>query len=105
MWHDIDTWRSITLGFGWAGQTMFVLLYMTFPWWKNFLGRALFYKALMLGLLMGCVFFARMLGLRNLDWAFVALYGLLGVGTWWQFFAFLSVKRRGHSLTEETDHD
>lgn len=104
MWDDIQTWRSISLGFGAVGQLLFVLLYMTFPWWKNFLGRALFYKAVMLSALTMFVFVARTLGWKHYDWAFVVLYTLLGVGIWWQFFAFLRIKRAGTSLTSETDH-
>ena len=39
---SLEGWRILTISMAAVGQTLFVLLYMTFPWYKTFLGRALF---------------------------------------------------------------
>lgn len=94
MIHDIDTWRTIALGFAALGQTAFALLYMTFPWWRTFLGRALFYKALMLSILLDVIWLGRTFDFGWNDKVFVPLYGLLALGVWAQFLAFLKVKKQ-----------
>jgi len=33
-----------------AGQTVFLVVYGTRPWWKHYVGKALFFKSLALGL-------------------------------------------------------
>lgn len=97
---DFETWRTITIVSAAVGQGLFVVLYLTFPWWKGFLGRALFFKALALGLLANTVAVARVYALPNEDAIITSLYGLVSVGIWAQFFAFLSVRmqRRAPSL-------
>jgi len=97
MWQDLDFWRGVTLGSAALGQTCFVVLYMTFPWWRSFLGRALFYKATILAVLADLAFSARVFGFKNMDVVFVVVYGLLASGIWFQFFAFLRVKRAGRA--------
>ena len=95
MYHDLDFWRTVAIGFAGIGQTLFVLLYATFPWWRTFLGRALFYKAVTLMILTDFILAARLFEFGNLDVWFVVIYGLLGIGIWAQALAFLSVKRNG----------
>jgi len=93
----LETWRSIAL-YGIAiGQTLFVLLYLTFPWYKSFLGRALFYKAFILAVLLDLALFAR-LNPTMFDWdaIFTVLYFLLGIGIWYQFSAFLRIRIAAH---------
>lgn len=90
-----DTWRTLTLGGVATGQIAFCLLYATFPWYKSFLGRALFFKALVLALITGTYLLTRLLGWTNINETFIILYGLLAVGVWVQFFAFLKVRREG----------
>lgn len=92
---DIDLWRTLALFVVAVGQTCFVLLYTTFPWYKSFVGRALFYKALMLALITDTFIVVRFFGFENTDVLFLSLYSMLGIGVWWQFFAFLSVRRAG----------
>lgn len=92
---DVDMWRTLTLGLAALGQVAFATLYMTFPWWKTFLGRALFYKAVMLAVLVTMGWTSRTFGFGRTDLVFVPLYGLLAIGIWWQFIAFLRVKREG----------
>lgn len=97
MHNDIDTWRTVTLASMAFGQTAFVILYLTFPWWRTFLGRALFYKALTLAILLDFGFAARYYDFIRSDKLFVVLYILLAGGIWWQFFAFLHVKQSGRA--------
>lgn len=101
MWHDIDTWRTALLGLAALGQTTFVVLYLTFPWWGTFFGRALFYKALTLAIFLDVVWVARTFGYRP-DELYVTLYGFLAVGIWWQVWAFLNSKRKGVRAGEDT---
>lgn len=101
MIHDLDFWRSIALGSVALGQTLFVALYLTFPWWKTFLGRALFYKALILMILADFAFLARVFDFAGEDVLFVILYGLLATGVWFQFAAFLVVKRNARGVVPE----
>lgn len=95
MWqhlYDPEFWRTVWISGAALGQTLFVALYVSFPWWANFLGRALFFKALVLGVVLD----VGVLGLL-FDWpyeneTFVALYGAMATGIWVQFFAFLRVR-------------
>jgi len=92
---DADFWRTAMLAGVALGQTLFVILYSTFPWYKTFLGRALYYKALTLALITDVFIASRIWDFGALDVVFVALYFLLGIGVWWQLFAFLRVKHHG----------
>lgn len=87
-------WRTHAITAAAVGQTIFVLLYALWPWYKNFLGRSLFFKSLALMLLLdlGVTF-------RNIDWVyedlvFTILYTTFAVGVWVQVIAFLRVKYR-----------
>ena len=94
--HDLDFWRTVALAFAAAGQTVFVLLYLFgFPWWKTFLGRALFGKALVLASVMDFFIIGRWLGFGTNDAAYLTLYTLLGVAVWSQTGAFLRVRLAG----------
>lgn len=99
---DILGWFTTIAIVASTGQTLFVLLYLTFPWHETFLGRALFIKALTLGLLLN----ASLIGLKW-DWPhedvwIVSLYGLTAVGIWGQFTAFL-VQRFGSKDQTSTE--
>ena len=76
----LDFWRSVTITVTAVGQTLFVLLYTTFPWWRTFLGRALFYEALAFALLVDTAVAVRVWDLWNEDVIIVALYGLVATG-------------------------
>lgn len=104
VWTDIETWRTVFLFLAALGQTCFVVLYMTFPWWASFFGRALFYKALILGIFLDAIWLSRTFGFNNVDELYVVLYGLLTLGIWWQFLAFIRTKRRGITAGED-QHD
>lgn len=99
---DIELWKGITVVSAAVGQTLFVLLYMTFPWYRTFLGRALFIKA---------VTFATMIDVAVAgmiwDWdheraMLITMYGLTAFGIWAQLTAF-SVVRFGLKDTDSTE--
>lgn len=92
MWHDLDFWRTVTIVAAAAGQTTFVLFYLTFPWWKHFLGRALFGKAVTLMVLVDFAALSRLFEFNGIDVVFVCLYGLLAAGIWVQTLAFMRAK-------------
>lgn len=93
---DIELWRTINIAGAALGQTLFVALYMTFPWWRAFLGRALFFKAVAFALLVDVAVAGRIWDWPNEDATFVVLYGIVGVGIWCQLFAFAKVKWDAH---------
>lgn len=98
---DIEVWRTVAIGAMAVGQTLFASLYLTFPWWRTFLGRSLFVKALVFALLLDVLFFARMW-----DWGYeletlLTLYILLAVAIWGQLFAYVRVRRESQESREE----
>lgn len=92
---DIEFWRSGGLLASALGQTVFALLYLTFPWWKTFLGKALFFKAASFAVVMNVLLLGRTIDWPHEDATFVALYWVLAFGIWVQAFAFLRTRRRG----------
>lgn len=89
---NIDFWRTAALGSVALGQSAFVVLYFTFPWWKSFLGRGLFFKAIALAVLVDTYMLFRIFQFAYADIVFTTLYWVLACGVWFQFFAFLRVK-------------
>lgn len=98
---DIEMWRTAAIGAMAVGQTLFAALYLTFPWWKTFLGRSLFVKAFVFALMLDVLFFARMR-----DWEYelemlLTLYILLAVGIWGQLFAYIRVRMENQKSRTE----
>lgn len=91
--NDLEHWRTFFLVLSGLGATLFVLLYLTFPWRKNFLGRALFFKALILAIFLDCAAVSRLLGGGGINLFWITLYALFAVALWWQLIAFIRVKR------------
>lgn len=91
--YSIDFWRTVTITGAALGQTLFVVLYLTFPWWKTFLGRALFLKAVTFCVLLDVAVAGRVWDWPGEDATFVCLYGAVALGVWAQFAAFLRTKR------------
>lgn len=89
---DIDLWRTGGLGLAVLGQLGFISLYVTFPWWKTVLGKALFFKAVAIGCLCSVAFLSRLGFLAYESEIFTAMYWLLAVGIWLQFLAFMRTK-------------
>lgn len=102
--------RTLALTVVALGQTLFVILYLTFPWYRTFLGKALFFKAAILATLVDLGLVARTFP-DLLDWSevFIGLYFLLGFGVWFQLLAFLRVridaKRKDKRPFVEGRHD
>lgn len=99
---DILWWYTAIAIIASVGQTLFVLLYMTFPWFETFLGKALFIKALTLALLLDVALAGVLLDWPHEEIWIVALYGLTAFGIWAQFVAF-SVHRFGRSDQDSTE--
>lgn len=91
---NLDFWRTAGLALAAVGQTAFVLLYLTFPWWRQFLGRALFFKAAALALLTDVAIAGRIYDWPREEETFIVLYWVLALGIWAQFFAFLVIRLR-----------
>lgn len=91
---NLDFWRSSGLLSAALGQTAFVILYLFWPWWETFFGRALFFKAVALAVLADVAIMGRIFDWVGEDVTFVILYWTLTLGIWGQFFAFLHVRRK-----------
>lgn len=99
---DLETWYAIVVVVSAVGQTLFVLLYATFPWYQTFLGRALFIKALTLMLMLDVVFSRVVWDVPRSDTFVVVLFGLTAFGIWAQFIAF-AIHRFGGGDQGSTD--
>ena len=93
---DILWWYTAIALVAAVGQTLFVLLYMTFPWYETFLGKALFAKALTLALLLDVALIRAIFEWDRDGVWIVSLYGLAALGIWAQFLAFLVQRFGGH---------
>lgn len=85
------------------GQTLFVLFYATMPWWRSFLGRSLFFKAVVLAVLLDSVIWA---WVTDHEWTgdvLAILYVVLAIGIWSQAIAFWTVRRQAFRERENVD--
>lgn len=89
MMTSLDLWRTVTIGTAAVGQTLFVAFYVTLPWWRTFLGRALFTFATLFALLVDVAVCGRVWDWPGEDACIVALYGLVALGVWGQLIAFI----------------
>lgn len=89
---SVDQWANVMLVLCALGQTLFVLLYLTFPWWRSFLGRALFYGTATFALLIDTAVLSKMVDWPHKDLTRLGIFTLLAFGIWWQFFAFLRTR-------------
>lgn len=92
---DLDAWRTITITTAAVGQTLFTLLYLMMPWWRSFLGRALFFKAVTFMVLVDMAMLSQVWEFGNRDAVFVWLYAFLALGIWAQTLAFVIVRLKG----------
>lgn len=93
--NDLNTWRTVIASISAVAQTAFVLLYLTWPWWRTFLGRALFYNAATLAITFDLITYARLTNRGRDDLLFAIVYGVLATGIVAQLVAFTIVKHRG----------
>lgn len=89
---DMESLRTTAVINAAIGQTIFVLLYATSPWWKTFLGHSLFFKSLSLGMLFNAAVASRLYDWGWEDETFVVIYFAVGAGIWLQLAAFLRVR-------------
>lgn len=85
---SLETWYAIIVVSSCLGQTLFVVLYATFPWYRTFLGRALFIKALTLMIMLDVVFARVVWEVPRSEVVVVTAFGLTALGIWAQFVAF-----------------
>lgn len=90
---DFYDFRGIPLAAAAIGQTLFVLFYLTFPWWRSFLGRALFFKASAFAALLNTIVVGYLWDWRHEQTAYFVLYVVLAVGVWAQVVAFIATRR------------
>lgn len=88
---SIEDWRASILTFAAFGQVVFSSLYLTFPWWRSFLGRALFFKAITLTVLMVGLAYSRWAGIDTNRSPFGIFFLLVGIGIWMQNAAFIRI--------------
>ena len=96
---NLNLLETSVLGVAAVGQLLFLLLYGTFPWWRSFLGRALFVKALTVAILLSVWEAGRFFDWTHEEGTFALLGALVCVGIWGQVFAFLGVM-----LTQNRDN-
>lgn len=92
MW-DIDTWRTAAIASAAVGQTLFVAFYCTLTWWRTFLGKALFSKALVFAVLLDIAVVGRVTDWPHEQGTIVACYMLVSAGIWLQLAAFIRQAR------------
>lgn len=95
MLNDLNFWRTVAIITAGVGQTSFILLYLTFPWYKSFLGRSLFGKSLALTVIMDFAALSRIFDFGGSDMVFTIMYSGLALGVWWQFSSFVRVALDG----------
>ena len=99
---DLETWYMGIVVVAAVGQTLFTLLYATFPWYRTFLGRALFIKAVSLMFTLDVVFARVILEVPRGEALVVMALGFTAFGIWAQLVAF-SIHRYGGGDQESTD--
>lgn len=100
-----ELWRTLALLFAATGQTLFALFYCTFPWRENYLGRALFSKALVFALALDLLIAGRMFDWRGEDYVYATTYTVLTITIWGQLFAFMRVKAEGRERQDVSGND
>lgn len=98
---DLATLTAFSVLFVALGQTLFVLFYISLPWWRTFLGRILFVKAVSFALFVDVA-----VGVHFLEWAgedllIVTLYSMVGLSVWAQLSAFIYLGRGRHQPLDD----
>lgn len=89
----LEEWRTATITTACIGQLFFVLFYCTLPWWRTFLGRTLFGKAVVFSVLLDTGVAARLWDWPGKHVTIVVLYGCVAVGIWAELIAFIRTSR------------
>lgn len=85
---NIEMWYATAAIIAGVGQTLFVLLYVSFPWYETFLGRALFIKAMTLMFLLDAAMAGSIWDWEHEPVWIVTLLGFAAFGIWAQLMAF-----------------
>lgn len=89
---DAHFWQTAAIAVGGVAETMFVILYGIAPWWRDFVGRAMFAKSLTLMVLIDlAIVDALIVPLSAL--VFAILYWAVAVGIVWQLGALIRQRR------------
>jgi hypothetical protein len=99
---DIELWKGVTVVSAAVGQTLFVLLYVTFPWYRTFLGRALFIKAVTFAVMIDVAVAGMIWDWEHEHATLIVMYGCTAFGIWAQLTAF-SVQRFGNKDQDSTE--
>jgi hypothetical protein len=75
------------------GQTLFVALYVSAPWWRDFVGRALFVKSIVLAVVFDIAVAAIWWVMPMVVWQ--VLYWLIAAAIWQQFAALVWQRHLG----------
>lgn len=67
-----------------VGQTVFIAMYATVPWWRNYIGQALFLKSLSFWLLTLAASFGVAFNYKYEDEVLIALYWVVAATAWYQ---------------------
>lgn len=90
---DIDVMRTLSVTAGAVGQTLFVLMYLRFPWYQSALGKALFFHAITFAVTLDLIAISRWLEWGSNDWLFTFVYAISSAGIWAQVLAYNAVRR------------
>jgi len=89
----MDQWKNTAFVIAAVGQNLFILLYMTFPWYRTFLGRALFFNAITFGFLVNMAVASVAWDWPDQDQVMFTAYTVTALGIWAQLIAFIREKR------------
>ena len=95
---EIDSWRHLAIITAAIPQTMFVITWGLLPWWKDFVGRALFFKSASFAILLDAAAAYIFLEGKYEDATIVGLYWLVALSCWWQFGALLKQLRLAKAI-------
>lgn len=76
------------------GQTLFVLLYTTLPWWRSATGRALFLSSTTLALVLDTIIVQIILERDFPGWLFITLFSFVTAAAWYQLITLTVVRLR-----------
>lgn len=102
---QLTHWSYLILHVSAVGQTLFVLIWVTLPFYRSWIGRALFVKSVSLAIYLDFAEVVYWWGpLPDQLLLGVLLFGLIAVGIWSQVVAIVHEVWRGYrARREETD--
>lgn len=92
-----EKWTLYLTIWGATAQTLFILIYAFRPWWRAFVGQALFTKSLALAVLLDIAVVNKALDYRHEDLVFDVLYAGVVGGITFQLVALIVEGRSDHT--------